>query len=265
MGWNPDGGVTSPSAARDSLLSFALQHPIRYLWGLAADVWIFTSTVVLGLYVIAATLVTRNGRTTDRVGRRWSRWIVRVCGIDLRVEGLEHLRPGQSYVLISNHLSNFDIWCTLGSLPITVRFVAKKELLRLPVFGQALALSDHIVIDRQNPDSAIAKINAAAARAREGIGILFYAEGTRSRDGKIHPFKKGGVTLALRTGLPIVPVSVSGTRKFLPRGCAVIRPGGQVRLVLGEPIPTAGVPYDARDALNDRVRAAVIANHVEDL
>ena len=265
MVFDPRGGVTSPSPTRDSLLSFALQHPLRYLWGLAADAWIFVSTIALGLYVIAATLITRSGRTADWVGPFWSRWIVRACGIDLRVDGLHHLRPGQSYVLISNHLSNFDIWCTLGSMPFIVRFVAKKELLRLPVFGQALAMSDHIVIDRQDPEAAITKINAAAATARDGIGILFYAEGTRSRDGKIHEFKRGGVTLALRTGLPIVPLSVSGTRKFLPRGCAVIRPGGQVRLVLGEPIPTAGVPYEEREALNERVRAAVISNYVEDL
>src|SRR4029434_5862143 len=112
-------------------------------------------------------------------------------------------------ILISNHLSNFDIWCTMASMPMTVRFVAKKELLRLPIFGQAFALSDHIVIDRQDPESAITKINAAAANAPGGIGILFYAEGTRSRDGKIHEFKKGGVSLALRTGLPVVPMSVS--------------------------------------------------------
>ncbi len=265
MAFDPGGGVASPSATRDSLLSFALQHPLRYLWGLGADVWIFASTIVLGLYAITATLITRNGRTIDRVGRLWARCIVRACGIDLRVDGLQHVQPGQSYVLISNHLSNFDIWCTLARMPFTVRFVAKKELLRLPVFGQALALSDHIVIDRQDPEAAIAKINAAAANAPDGIGILFYAEGTRSRDGKIHDFKKGGVTLAVRTGLPIVPMSVSGTRKFLPRGCAVIRPGGQVRLVLGEPIPTAGVPYEEREALNERVRAVVVSHYVEDL
>lgn len=265
MAFDPRGGVTSPSPARDSLLSFAAQHPLRYLWGLAADIWIFVSTIVMGSYAIVATLLTRSGRSIDRVGRVWARWIVRACGIDLRVEGLERLQPGQSYVLISNHLSNFDIWCTLASMPFTVRFVAKKELLRLPVFGQALALSDHIVIDRQNPEEAIAKINAAATGTPDGIGILFYAEGTRSRDGKIHEFKKGGVTLAMRTGLPIVPMTVSGTRKFLPRGCAVIRPGGQVRLVIGEPIPTVGVSYEEREALNERVRAAVVSKYIEDL
>ena len=259
------GGVTSPAGTRDSLLSFAVQHPLRYLWGLAADAWIFGSTIFIGLVAIAGTLISRSGRPIDVLGRIWSRWIVWVCGIELEVVGLDRLRPGQSYVLISNHLSNFDIWCTLGSMPFTTRFVAKKELLRLPVFGQALAMSDHIVIDRQDPHAAIDKINAAAARTPEGIGILFYAEGTRSRDGKVHDFKKGGASLALRAGLPMVPVSVSGTRKFLPRGCAVIRPGGKVRIVLAEPIPTAGLPFEARDALTDRVREVVISNYVEDL
>ena len=260
----PRGGVTG-ATARDSLLSFALQHPLRYLWGLVADAWIFTSTIVLGTIAIIATLITRSGRPVDVLGRVWGRWIVWICGIDLQVEGLQHLRPGQSYVLISNHLSNFDIWCTFACMPITVRFVAKKELLKLPVLGQALALSDHIVIDRQDPDSAIDKINAATARAPQGIGILFYAEGTRSRDGKIHEFKKGGVSLALRTGLPVVPMSVSGTRKFLPRGCVVIRPGGRVRLVLAEPISTDGASFESRDALNERIRDVVVTNYDEDV
>ncbi len=261
----PHGGVSSSPAARDSLLSFAVQHPLRYLWGLGADVWIFTSTIVLGLLVIAGTLLSRSGRPIDVVGRIWAECILRVCGIDLHIEGLERLQPGRSYVLISNHLSNFDIWCTLARMPFQIRFVAKKELLRLPVFGQALGLSDHIVIDRQKPEEAIDKINAAAGRVPEGIGILFYAEGTRSRDGKIHAFKRGGVSLALRAGVPIVPMSVSGTRKFLPRGCAVIRPGGRVRMVLAEPIPTAGVSYEQRDELNERVRQIIIGNYVEDL
>lgn len=260
----PRGGSRG-GTADDSLLSFAAQHPLRYLWGLGADAWIAVSTIVLGLIAIAGTLILRRGWVIDTLGRIWSRGIVRVCGIDLEVIGLEHLRPGQSYVLICNHLSNFDIWCTLARMPFVVRFVAKKELLRIPIFGQALAVSDHIVIDRGDPQSAIARINAAAARTPQGMGILFYAEGTRSRDGRVHEFKKGGVSLALSTQLPIVPMSVSGTRKFLPRGCAVIRPGGRVRIVLAEPIPTTGLTYDDRDVLNERVRRVVVSNFIEDL
>lgn len=261
----PRGGDSSSAAADHSLLSFAAQHPLRYLWGLGADAWIAVSTIAVGSLAILGTLVFRRPWVIDRAGRFWSRYIVWVCGIDLEVVGLERLRPGQSYVLISNHLSNFDIWCTLASMPFVVRFVAKKELLRIPVFGQALAVSGHIVIDRGDPESAIDRINEAAKRTEEGIGILFYAEGTRSRDGKVHEFKKGGVSLALLSQLPVVPVSVSGTRKFLPRGCKVIRPGGRVRIVLGEPIPTAGLPFEQRDTLNERIRQVVVANFVEEL
>lgn len=261
---SPRGGAPSDAAADQSLVSFVLQHPLRYLWGLAADIWIFTSTILFALLAIAGTLLLRRGWVADRIGRVWSRAIVRVCGIDLEIQGLQRLTPGQSYILISNHLSNFDIWCTLGFLPLPIRFVAKQELLRLPVFGQALRLSEHIVIDRQHPQAAIERINRAARTAPAGIGILFYAEGTRSRDGKVHAFKKGGVSLALSTGLPIVPVSVSGTRKFLPRGCAVIRPGGRVRIVLDTPIATAGLPFEARDALNEQVRQAVLRHFVEE-
>jgi 1-acyl-sn-glycerol-3-phosphate acyltransferase len=260
----PSGGAPSRATADDSLTSFAAQHPFRYLWGLAADAWMFSSTLLFAAAAIVGTYVVRRGWVADRIGRLWSRLIVRVCGIDLEIQGLEHLVPGQSYVLISNHLSNFDIWCTLGFMPFPVHFVAKQELLRLPVFGRALQMSNHIVIDRKNPQAAIHRINRAAAHCAGGMGILFYAEGTRSRDGKVHEFKKGGVSLAINTQLPIVPLSISGTRKFLPRGCAVVRPGGRVRIVLDAPIPTAGLPFEARDALNEQVRQAVLRNFVEE-
>jgi 1-acyl-sn-glycerol-3-phosphate acyltransferase len=248
----------------ESLATFVRERPGHYLWGLGADVGIFVYTIVLGPLATAAALVARNGRPIDVLGRLWCRLIVWTCGIRVELRGLENLENGRSYVLISNHLSNFDIWCTLATLPCRLHFVAKKELLRVPVFGKALAVSDHIVIDRTDPESAIRAINAAAARSLQGVCILFYAEGTRSPDGKIQEFKKGGVVLALQTGLPIIPVSISGTRKFLPKGCAVIRPSGRVRIVLDAPFETAGLPVEAKDDLNRRVRERVFANYVED-
>lgn len=242
------------------------RHLGQWLWGLAACVLIVFYTLVCGPLVVAMILVTRKGWPADTIGWRWCNWIVKTCGIEIEVQGLEHIDPNQRYVLLSNHLSNFDIWCTFAAVPVKIRFVAKKELLRVPVFGQALALSDHIVIDRSKPEEAIEIINRQASeRIGEGFCILFYAEGTRSPDGKVHPFKKGGVMLALKTGLPIVPMSVSGTRKFLPKRNVVIRPGGKVRIVLDKPIPTTGLSMDDRDALNERVRDTVIRNFVEGL
>jgi 1-acyl-sn-glycerol-3-phosphate acyltransferase len=237
----------------------------HWVWGVAADLAIFCITVWWGGLAILVVLVTRRGWAVDAFGRIWGRWILKVCGIHVDVEGAQHLDHHRSYVMVSNHLSNFDIFATLGAVPVDIRFVAKKELLRLPVFGQALALSDHIVIDRSNPEAAIARINERVAQQIDsGFCLLFYAEGTRSRDGRVHEFKKGGVTLALRTGLPIVPMSVSGTRKFLPRSHVIIRPRGRVKIVLGRPIETKDYPLARRDELNQQVRDAIIANYVED-
>jgi 1-acyl-sn-glycerol-3-phosphate acyltransferase len=248
----------------ESLVTFVRERPGHYFWGLAADLAIFLYTIVLGPIAVLLAFVTRSGRVVDDIGRLWCRLIVWTCGIDVELSGLEHLRSGQSYIVISNHLSNFDIWCTMATLPATIRFVAKKELLKVPFFGQALAMSDHILIDRHHPEEAIETINAAAQRSPQGVCILFYAEGTRSPDGRVHEFKKGGVTLAIRSGLPILPLSTSGTRKFLPKGCWVIRPGGRVKIVLDAAIETAGLPLEAREELNDQVRERVIANYVPD-
>jgi len=226
---------------------------------------IFFYTIGLGTLAVLLVLIVRKGWPVDVLGKIWCRWILKTCGIKVEVRGLENIDVNGQYVLISNHLSNFDIWCTVAALPVKIRFIAKKELVRLPVFGQALAVSDHIVIDRSKSEEAIEIINRQAAeRIGQGFCILFYGEGTRSPDGKVGPFKKGGVMLALKTGLPIVPVSVSGTRKYLPKRSAIIRPGGTVRIVLDKPIATKGLPLEERDALNQRVRDVVISNYVED-
>jgi 1-acyl-sn-glycerol-3-phosphate acyltransferase len=242
-----------------------LEKPLDVLWGVGADLAIFFITLWWGTLCLVLMLISRRGWPADVLGPIWARWIAAACGMQLEVEGLENIERAGSCVLISNHLSNFDIFAILAALPLTVRFVAKKELLRVPIFGQALAWSNHIVIDRSHPEEAVARINARVAEhGGESFGILFFAEGTRSPDGKVHPFKKGGVSLAIRTGLPIVPMSVSGTRKFLPKGRAIIHPRGRVRIVLDRPIDTKSCRFEERDALNERVRAIVTGNYIEE-
>lgn len=253
------------TASKDTLLSLPFW---RVVWGILADVAVAVITIVLAIPAILITVVTRRTWAIDYLAPVWSRIVLSLCGVQAEVRGLENLDPKRSYVIISNHLSNFDIWVTLAVLPLRLRFVAKEELLRIPFFGTALRMSDHIVIDRSKPEEAIERINArvaAQAAAGKPFCILFYAEGTRSPDGRIHAFKKGGVTLALRTGLPIVPLAISGTWKLLPKNALLIRPGGRVRLVLAPPIETAGMSLDDRDALNERVRAIVVSNFDPDL
>lgn len=240
----------------------------KLVWGAAADVLVACWTIFLAIPAILFTMVTRRTWAIDFLAPIWSRVILWICGVRVEVRGLERLNPHRSYILISNHLSNFDIWVTLAAVPLRIRFVAKKELLRIPFFGTALAMSDHIVIDRSNPEKAVRQINervAQQARGGKPFCLLFYAEGTRSPDGRVQPFKKGGVTLALRTGLPIVPVAISGTRKLLPKNALLIRPGGRVRLVFSDPIETKGRTLEDREELNEQVRRIVIENYDPEL
>ncbi|GIW40922.1 MAG: 1-acyl-sn-glycerol-3-phosphate acyltransferase [Candidatus Binatia bacterium] len=267
MSRSPDPPASSGVRALPAFLSLpGLRAGWNFVWGLAADALVCLYTVLLGLPCIALTLATRKGWPVDVFFKVWSRWIVRTCGMDIEVRGLENVDLSGRYVILSNHLSNLDIPATVAALPMKIRFVAKKELLRVPIFGQALRMSDHIVIDRDNPAEAVETINRRATeQASEGFCVLFYAEGTRSPDGKIGRFKKGGVVFALRTGLPILPLTVSGTRKFLPKDSLRIRPGGKVRLVLDRPIPTEGLGLEQRDELNERVREIIVRNYDETL
>lgn len=248
----------------ESLVRYAAESPLHYLWGLVADLVVTVATTLLSPIAALSVLVSGSTRALDWIAWFWSALIVKVCGISIEVEGLEYLEPGRSYIVLSNHQSLLDIPVTLAAVPRTIRFVAKKELLKTPAFGAALRRSDHIVIDRKDPRSAMTTLNSAMALCSEGICVLFYAEGSRSDDGKVKAFKKGGVMMAIQSGLPIVPLSVSGTRKFLPKGCAVVRPGGKVRLTFAQPIETSGLTLESREEVNARVRQQVIENYREE-
>jgi 1-acyl-sn-glycerol-3-phosphate acyltransferase len=197
------------------------------------------------------------GGVYDDAPRRWGRGLLRALGVEPLVEGLERLEPGRPYVYVANHLSYADVWVLLAVLPGSVRFVAKKELLRIPIFGRALVAGGQIVIDRRNLKSAFGAYEEAAAAIRGGMSAIVFVEGTRSRDGMLLPFKKGPFVLAIAAGVPVVPVYLDGTRQVLPRGRLLARPH-PVRARFGAPIPTTGLGYDDRDALMARARAAIL-------
>lgn len=198
----------------------------------------------------------RPGGIYDRAGRDWGRSLLAVNGLHVRVEGMEHLAPGQSYVFASNHTSFADIWVLFAHLPGSVRFVAKKELLSIPIFGQALRARGEIPINRTNLRDAFAAYDEAAERLQSGLSAIVFVEGTRSRDGRLHDFKKGPFVLAIRAGVPIVPVFIEGTFEALPPGGWYVR-RRPITLKIGAPIPTAGRDFDARDDLMRQTRTAM--------
>ena len=200
----------------------------------------------------------RPGGVYDRMPKDYGSFMLRVNGIRVSPTGLDRLNPAQSYVYVSNHLSWVDPWALVTTMPGRVRFVAKQELSRIPIFGQALRAGHHIIVDRDDRDAAVKAYAGAAKSINEGFSAVVFAEGTRSRDGTLGEFKKGPFVLAIVAGVPVVPVLVEGTFEILKRG-ALVPHAGPVRLHIGEPIPTKGLTYEDRERLAEQCREAMLA------
>jgi 1-acyl-sn-glycerol-3-phosphate acyltransferase len=193
----------------------------------------------------------------DRMILGWSRALLRAGRITLRIEGFERLQP-RPCVYVANHVSMIDIWVLVTALPAPPKFVFKKELLRVPVIGRAARAAGHICIDRRNRAKAFSAYVEAAETIRAGKSAAVFAEGTRSRDGRFLPFKKGPFVLAIAAQVPVVPILIEGSHALMPRRAVAPR-AGEVTLSVGEDIPTAGMGYDDRDQLSGLTRRALLA------
>ncbi|MBC7358694.1 MAG: 1-acyl-sn-glycerol-3-phosphate acyltransferase [Desulfacinum sp.] len=214
------------------------------------------STIVLGLSAIGIVLATRRSDWAHLCGRIWGNINLWAAGVRVEVMGLERLKPYRPAVYAANHQSWFDIFAILGKLPVQFRWLAKEELFRIPLFGHAMRMIGYIPIDRADRKKAFESLEEASRRVREGTSIVIFPEGTRSRDGVIQPFKKGGIILAIKSGQPIVPVSLSGSHAILPKGGWLVRPG-RIRMTIGDPIETAGFTMEDRDEVIFLVREAI--------
>lgn len=200
-----------------------------------------------------------------------ARWFgnrtVSLLGIDLVVTGADLVPPGRAYVYMSNHQSQLDIPILFAALPSpTIRMLAKKELFQIPVWGAALRAAEFIEVDRSDHLRGMASIDRAAQLLREGVSIYLAPEGTRSRDGRIGPLKKGGFHLARTTGASIVPVAIRGTIDILPRGSFSMRPGMRVDVTIGAPIDPTAQPQGSRDLQELMAEVtAFLRRHVEPL
>lgn len=221
---------------------------------------LFVATMWWGMVCILGAMIGVEhvtGGLYDRAARNWGTWLCRLNGLTVAVEGLDALPAGQPYVYVANHFSFCDIWALLTILPDPVRFIAKKELFALPILGPALRAARHISIDRKNLVAAFGAYEEAAAAIRSGISAVVFAEGTRSPDGKLHPFKKGPFVLAIAAQVPAVPVWVEGAFEAMPKDQWWVKPG-VVTIRFGAPAPTAGLTYEDRDRLMEDVRVAII-------
>lgn len=193
----------------------------------------------------------------DEKLRSWSQRLLDRVELDLRVTGLERLLPGeQSYVVMSNHQSLYDIPTLFVALPLSLRMAAKAELFSVPIWGRAMTVAGFVKIDRKDPESARAALaEAGATMQRRGISLAISPEGTRSSDGVVRRFKRGGFEFARATGLPILPVAIDGTRHILPKGADRVRLGQVVNVSVLEPLVSPN--FEDFEALRESVRVRI--------
>ncbi len=177
-----------------------------------------------------------------------------LAGIKVEVRGRENIDPAGTYIFMCNHVSNLDPPILIPKLPRRSSVLVKKELFRIPLLGPAMRLASLVPVDRGNREAAIGSVHTGVKVLKAGIHMMVFPEGTRSRDGRLLPFKKGPFYLALESGVPIVPVTITGTRKLMPKGSAVIHPGTAV-LTFHPPLNT--VHFESREALMEAVRQAI--------
>ena len=191
------------------------------------------------------------------ISRFWARTIIFLSGVKVRVEGLEKI-PATSCIFMANHQSYFDVICLIGFLPRPARFVAKRILKFIPLFGQVMWGSGHIIIDRKNPKQAWAELDRAIEKIKKGTSVLVFPEGTRSPNHKLGPYKKGGFVLAIKSGVPIVPISITGTQSMMPKGKYSFSRPELIEIKIGEPILARDYTMENKEELMERVRRAII-------
>jgi len=215
------------------------------------------NTAFFAVAVVLLSFLDPTGRIPVQLIRGWTRVNLALYRVEVEVEGLDRVPRTTPLVIMSNHQSLLDIAALIRTLPVDFRFVAKKELVRVPFFGWALWASGQIIIDRQDRTRSVASLRRAAERIRSGINVIIFPEGTRSPDGTLQPFKSGGFHLAIQAGAPILPATVSGSHRVSSKGSLRVEHGSRIKIYYGEPIPTAGLTVADRETLKTRVRRAI--------
>ena len=190
-------------------------------------VWscIVVATLVVGPLVVMVYPFDRSGKTGHGLARLWAKVALLAAGVEVEMEGLETLERKGPYIFMSNHQGGYDIFALHGRLPFHFKWLAKKELFSIPVLGWAMAAAGYIPIDREGTRETVKAMNEAAQKIHDGMSVIIFPEGTRSPDGSIQPFKKGGFALAIKSRVPIVPLAIVGSREIMPKGRLTVRPG----------------------------------------
>ncbi len=235
--------------------NLSLLDALKMFW---ISLWAAIATMLVFFPVIIAAMLSSTGNLAFTLSKIWAHIMLKATDVHPVIRGREKIVRGQSYIIISNHQSEYDILALVTTLRIQFRWIIKMELRKVPLFGYALYVSRNIFIDRSQTEKAVKSIKEGLDRLPKGVSVMFFAEGTRSADGSIQPFKKGGFMMALEKGMPILPVTVNGSRKVLPKKSLIFKPG-PIEVVISDPIETKGYTKEQLQELIDRTRGVIIA------
>ena len=235
---------------------------MKKLVGLLRFFGLFMNSMFYASMILVTLIFTRSSRVFHAYCRSWARVSLAICGVKIRVEGIENIRNGKGFVYVSNHAGLFDIPTVIAGIPDQIRIVYKRELHWIPIFGWGLKFGSYIAVDRGRSVQAQQSLQKAIARIRSGESVLLFAEGTRTLDGKLQPFKRGAFHIAFKSGVPVVPLTINGSFKILPKHSFSINPG-EVSLVLGTPIHLAGIQgKEAELKLMEEVHGAIEKHYI---
>ncbi|MCP4667755.1 MAG: 1-acyl-sn-glycerol-3-phosphate acyltransferase [Deltaproteobacteria bacterium] len=227
----------------------------RLLW---TNAFLFLFTILFTPAIMVLTLFDRRGGRLVhfRVAVPWAKGILKVCGLKVHVTGLENIDPARPHIYMTNHQSMLDIFALLAYIPVDFKFIVKQELMRIPILGFNMRRAGYIGIERGDPRKAVSSMKAAADRIHKGASVLIFPEGTRSVDGRLLSFKKGGFNLALKARCDIIPVAISNSWLLAPKGSFRIKKGA-FHMHFGKPIPVKAYSKRNMAALMDGVREAI--------
>jgi 1-acyl-sn-glycerol-3-phosphate acyltransferase len=214
-------------------------------------------TGFFGIGVIFASLIDNRGELQHKIARVWGRCLLSACRVTVHVRGCSNIEPSGTYIFMANHQSNFDIPVLQAHLSSHFKWLAKAELYKIPFFGMILKRAGYISIDRSNRESAIESLKIATEKIRQGVSVLIFPEGSRSMDGNIRPFKKGGFFLAIDSGVPIVPVILHGTWPIMSKKTGLRVKSGNVVVEIEKPVETTGYTQENREELLRKVHSII--------